>query len=127
MKVTLIVFLLITSLGACSSSPPRVEASRSMIKYDQVLESAKLVPETLWTALELKEEHEVISYNGKAISLGELYFSALGLQCRKIYISKIANIKADKFERISCKANTGEAWYLMSNVIDNNNKIELGN
>ncbi|MCL1067018.1 hypothetical protein L2735_09385 [Shewanella olleyana] len=127
MKVLTVTFLLAILLSACSSSPPRVEASRSMIKYDQVLESAQLVPEPLWVHLEQKNVNDVTPYNDVEITFRESYFSALGLQCRKIYISKVPSKNTNRFERVSCKSNSGKSWYLISNVIDNNNKIELGN
>ncbi|WP_220753519.1 hypothetical protein, partial [Shewanella sp. KT0246] len=91
MKVQLVTLLLLISLGACSSSPPKVEATRSMVKYDQVLESAELVPKELWINLENKNVNDVTLFKDIQITFRELYFSALGLQCRKIFVSKINN------------------------------------
>lgn len=132
MKIlSLVIISLSTLLSACSSAPPQVEASISLINTDKLSKKQQLVPQELWQDLHERLNGEAITYKQVNIVFGDKYLSALGVTCRKVFLKKQSNeqvtIKAQAQQRISCLANDNKSWVLTPDVIDHKNElIRLG-
>ncbi|WP_232510957.1 hypothetical protein [Pseudoalteromonas atlantica] len=116
---------LLFTLG-CTSSPPVIKASVALI--DKPIESNKVdaLPSELDKAVQGRPQGYVSIYNGTMMLLGKKYTSALGTQCRIIYLSD-ENNKVKKERRTVCKNEKTQQWSMAPQVIENkNNQISFG-
>ena len=105
----------------CTSSPPVIKASVALI--DKPIESKNInnaLPEKLSNAVQTRPQGYVSIYNGTMMLLGNKYTSALGSECRAIYLSD-ENNKVKKERRTVCKDQASGQWSMTPQVIENKN------
>lgn len=85
-KRVLFVFFLTTTLSACASKPREVVAERPLVAQSFVDISGEKIPSRYWEQLNQANVTTIVHPQYHQISLGKPYISALGTQCRKIYI-----------------------------------------
>lgn len=116
----IIMFTPILFLLGCSTSPPVTKASVALIDKPIKSENSNSLPTKINTALQTRPQGYVSIYNGTMMLLGNKYISALGSECRAIYLSD-ENNKVKKERRTACKDETSEQWSLTPQVIENKN------
>jgi len=116
---------LIFTLG-CTSSPPVIKASVGLINKPIESEKVNALPTELDKAVQGRPQGYVSIYNGTMMLLGKKYTSALGTQCRAIYLSD-ENNKVKKERRTVCKNEKTQQWSMTPQVIENkNNQVDFG-
>lgn len=113
-------------LIGCASSPPVIEASMPLL--DQPVKSIgeNVLPTELNTIISQQPQGYAGVYNDVQFTLGKQYFSALGKQCREVFLSDMTN-NSGKQRRIICKDNQSVQWSIIPQVIDSkNNPIDFG-
>ncbi|GGP85155.1 hypothetical protein [Shewanella ulleungensis] len=113
-------------LVGCASSPPVIEASIPLL--DQPIKSIgeNVIPSELNSIVSQQPQGYAGVYNDVQFTLGKQYFSALGKQCREVYLNYASN-NADKQRRVVCKDNQSVQWSIIPQVIDSkNNQIDFG-
>lgn len=122
-----ILFSPIVFMLGCASSPPVIKASVALI--DKPIESQPTnltLPLALNEAVQTRPQGYASIYKGVLFSLGKKYTSALGVECRALYLSN-ENNKVKKERRTVCKDQTSNQWSVTPQVSDNkNNHISFG-
>ncbi|MDG3088667.1 hypothetical protein P7F88_22425 [Vibrio hannami] len=123
----LFVSILLTSVTACSSAPRIVEASLPLVTEQNNFDGADLLPQNYWPLLD-DDSSQTLSHEQYQIKIGSKYTSAMGLECRPLYISHELTTRT----RITCaqihKDNRGKsikAWYLTRNILQDPQEVEL--
>jgi hypothetical protein len=107
-------------LSACSSAPPEVSASRSLITAQPISAFSHKIPEDLTDILNTYKNGEKFDYKHLNVTVKNNYTSALGQYCRDVeLIGKIENqtIIKNQQQRIVCRAK-GNHWFLIPQVIE---------
>jgi hypothetical protein len=110
-----ILFLL-----GCSSSPPVIEASVPLIQQPVKSIGKNAIPSELNTIMAEQPQGYSGVYNDVQFTLGKRYFSALGKQCRVIYLIATSTDSV-KQQRVVCKETQDSQWSITPQVIDSKN------
>ncbi|MEI6859011.1 MAG: hypothetical protein V5788_04375 [Shewanella sp.] len=104
-------------LFACSSAPPQLAASISLIGSSTSKISGQVIPESLWVSMQTTPAGVSQIYHDYQLKYGDKYISALNQNCRKMLISKeLGTVKAQR--RTVCEA-TDQSWILLPLMVDN--------
>ncbi|MBE7213907.1 hypothetical protein MK852_06630 [Shewanella benthica] len=107
-------------LSACSSAPPQVEASISLIGPTTSKISGQVIPESLWVNMQMTPTGVSQIYQDYQLQYGDKYISALNQDCRKMLISKeFGAAKAQR--RTVCEA-ADQSWVLLPLMVDSKEK-----
>ncbi|MCL1100418.1 hypothetical protein [Shewanella saliphila] len=113
-------------LMGCTSSPPVIEASMPLLEQPVKSIGENVLPAELNTIISQQPQGYAGVYNDVQFTLGKQYFSALGKQCREVFLNYTTN-NSDKQRRIICKDNQSVQWSIIPQVIDSkNNQIDFG-
>ena len=120
--LSLLPFLFLTG---CAMSPPVLHATRALIDEPIKSNSASALPTYLSDVLDSKPQGYTGQYNNIEFTLGLQYTSALGENCRVVYLKRAEQL-AEQERRAVCK-NTNQQWVGTPQVIENkNNQISFG-
>ncbi|QBF81883.1 hypothetical protein EXU30_03600 [Shewanella maritima] len=101
-------------MAGCSMSPPIVEPKVSLVEQAPDISRYRQVPQQYWADLNHASSGTEIVHNNNVISVGQHYFSALGMSCRNLNVSKAASMSE---QLVVCK-DTNAAWYIVPQIID---------
>jgi len=128
MKKTALICALLT-LSGCASGPREVSASLPLVSSSMEMPNKKRVPKQYWPMLE-DESQSQLTHQQYQISLGELYFSALGLTCRELLFKDKSNKQIKK--RVSCENHfinennqADKGWFLEKEIIESSHSVEM--
>jgi len=127
MKKTTLICALLT-LSGCASGPREVSASLPLVSGSMEKPSQKMVPARYWSILS-DETQSRLTHQQYQISLGEPYFSALGLTCRELqFKEKLQAIK----KRVTCEHKfidennqATNGWFLEKEIIESSHSVEM--
>lgn len=104
----------ITTLSACASKPRHVKANLPLVTPESSnVEMMSQVPERFWTELN-KPGVVSLEHPNYQVVLKPTYVSALGLQCREIYIDSISKIACSIK---STDSNEVNRWYWVNELV----------
>lgn len=125
-KITLICALL--TLSACTNQPRQVKASLPLVNVVMEKPTKKMVPNQYWEML-ADQNQSILTHPQYQITLGVLYFSALGTTCRELQF-KESNQLIKK--RVACENNfinkhnkKEKGWFLEKEIIESNRSVEM--
>jgi hypothetical protein len=104
----LIPFLVIITLQSCAGVNQPV-AHRPLVEQS-FSQDYQLVSKDSWGQLSQIRSGNVIKLNAQDVTLGDLYFSATGKRCRKVFLQQ-------KLTRLVCQDQDSEQWHLITPVI----------
>lgn len=121
-----VIFALIV-LTSCASSPPFLSPSKALVT-SSVIQMGKNIAPKYNEFLNSRGQESKILKNGQRVSLGEYYTSALGQQCRILFVSEslsFSSISSSKRavsrKRIVCKQPEQERWVLIPSIVEQAN------
>ncbi len=122
--IKIIILSLYFGLFSCSSTPPFLSPSKALVNTS-VIKMGKSIPQKYSEFLNTNIPGNNIVVNDQIVSLGEYYTSALGQQCRILYIaeSKLNLATSSKGQstrrkRIVCKQDESDSWVLIPAIVE---------
>ncbi|MDC9529663.1 DVU3141 family protein [Pseudoalteromonas sp. Angola-7] len=127
MKINLALTSLmpILFLLGCTSSPPVLHATRALINEPVQQINSNVVPLEFTQLIQTKPIGYQGRYKSIEFTLGKKYTSALGEQCRELFLKQDQN--SGQTRQAMCKNSQTEQWLMAPQVIKNkNNAISFG-
>jgi hypothetical protein len=115
MKTIILLSVILISLQGCTSID-QPTASRALVE-GQFLVPAQAIDSSLSEALSNSKAGAALSVDGQVVVMGEQFFAAIGLNCRKVNSEQ-----ADKF--IYC-LNSQDVWFKVNKVIAEYNELDM--
>lgn len=128
MKINLALTSLmpILFLLGCTSSPPVLHATRALINESVVHTNQNVIPLAFTQLIQSKPVGYQGSYKNIEFTLGKKYTSALGEQCRELFLNQQGQSSAQTRQAM-CKNSQTDQWVMAPQVIKNkNNTISFG-
>lgn len=124
MKVNLATTLLlpVLFLFGCTSSPPVLNATRTLISEPEQQTNQNIVPLEFIQLIKVKPLGYKGLYKSVEFKLGKKYTSALGDSCIELFL-KQQGLSTVATRQAVCKNNQANAWIMAPQVIDNKNNI----
>lgn len=120
--LSLLPFLILTG---CATPPPVLHATRALIDEPIKSMGTSALPTYLSDVLDSKPQGYTGQYKNIEFTLGLQYTSALGENCRVVYLKRAEQL-AKQERRTACK-NANQQWVITPQVIENkNNQISFG-
>lgn len=108
MKTLFPLFLVLMTLQGCAGINQPV-AKRPLVEH-RFSQSYEAVSKESWAALSQNSAGRTIKLNAQDARLGELFFAATGLQCRKVFLQQ-------ELTRVVCQEEASEQWHFIKPVI----------
>ncbi len=119
-RLRIVSVSLLVLLAGCSSKPRDVRAGIDLVEPNSKI-SGTLIDSIYWAQLSAPET-ETIDHPIGILTLGPIYLSALGQQCRTV------ENQATQITRVACSDNNNKnspAWYLTNSIIQANSALKL--
>jgi len=125
------LYLLLLSIVSCTNSPPVLTTDKPLVK-PTTDNGFKRVPEEYWAIINDGAEHESFSFKDNYIRLGHTFTSALGKECRQLFVSKNiengSNSPLSKInKRITCKNPENSSWFAIPAIVELKRSTSLFN
>lgn len=114
-----LLLLSVVAISGCSSAPPEVTASRSLISQEHNQTFKQHVPDELTQQLSEKADGSEFEYKGIGVVLIDHYTSALGHFCRNVKLTPInTDVIKEQQHRVICQTES-DGWFVIPQVIEN--------
>ncbi|MGL6260688.1 hypothetical protein [Vibrio sp. WXL210] len=120
-------------LSACSSQPRQVQASLPLVS-EQLAPIGTPISSQYWSSLNI-EYATSISHPQYTILAQPSYTSALGITCRTLSITPLAelnSISTTPITRTACQQTTQDengksttGWFLVQDIVENSSAVEI--
>lgn len=108
MKTLFLLLLVLGSLQGCAGIKQPV-AKRPLVEHS-FQQDFDIVSQDAWASLSQNRSGTTIEINAQDAQLGELFFSAAGQQCRKVFLQQ-------ELTRVVCQEHASEQWRFIKPVI----------